>query len=609
MRFFNLLRRHFLDDLFQADGGIRITTNCRECVPHQGPDQVRCRHSPAGFVIPANSRLRPRMPFERTAQIPFKRTHIVARDTQPHGVEHPDQLFRIGIAGARGGQQFFARSFKLPRFHQIARDFYVRRNTKARHHQTNDGKAAPELSCHLILPVLGLMCLTLPAGADMRADIALPAPLADDDFIKADPAQAQLGHLLFYDRILSGNRNISCATCHHPDFGSSDGLSLGIGEGGQGLGPDRTPGTGSDKILRRIPRNAPGLWNLGAREIRILMHDGRISAGPLFGDNGFHTPAEEWLPRGLNSVLAAQALFPVISEKEMLGQNEENEIAGRVKDRIDYGWPLIAKRVRTIPQYGALFVKAFDHINTADEVTIVEIANALAAFMTVEFRSTDSPFDAFLAGDRTALGKTQAQGMALFFGKAACSSCHGGSLLSDHGFHALSLPAFGPGRTRKFDLINRDVGRMGASDDLADAYRFRTPMLRNVALTGPYGHNGAYPTLERMIRHHLDPAASRARWKPKDLILPDIPWRAGADFIIQQDRFEMARQAATLDISLPALTDEEVSQLVAFLNALTGAGVHTLPFGVPENVPSGLPVDRRASRRALHTEHHGPVTP
>ena len=104
-----------------------------------------------------------------------------------------------------------------------------------------------------------------------------PAPLRDEDFLDFDRDQAALGRLLFYDKILSGNRNIACSTCHHPDLGTGDGLSLGIGEGGAGLGPDRTAGKGEDRIRKRIPRNAPGLWNLGARELHTLFHDGHHS--------------------------------------------------------------------------------------------------------------------------------------------------------------------------------------------------------------------------------------------------------------------------------------------------------------------------------------------
>ncbi len=417
--------------------------------------------------------------------------------------------------------------------------------------------------------------------------------LTDSDFRPVNDAQVKVGRLLFYDRLLSGNRNISCSTCHHPALGTSDGLSLGIGEGGVGLGPSRTGGTGASRIERRVPRNAPALWNLGAKKIDSLMHDGRISVSELYG-NGFNTPAQEWLPSGLHSVVAAQSLFPMTSETEMAGSNEENEVSGAANDRIDNAWPIIAKRVRNNPQYAALLVAAFDSIEHADQIDIVSVANALGAFISAEFRSTDSPYDAWLAGDTTALTAQQQRGRHLFFGKATCHSCHSGPLFSNRSFRALGLPAFGPGRTRPFDPIARDVGRLGESDVLEDAYRFRVPMLRNVALTAPYGHNGAYPTLEQMIRHHLNPTASRNAWTPETAQLPHVPWLAVTDFIIQTDALEMQRQARYLDISLPTLNDNEIEDLIAFLHSLTGRQALAQDFVIPDSVPSGLPVDRLA---------------
>ncbi|WP_298260518.1 cytochrome c peroxidase [uncultured Litoreibacter sp.] len=418
----------------------------------------------------------------------------------------------------------------------------------------------------------------------------LPAALTPANFLPVDRKQAALGQLLFYDKILSGNKNISCGTCHHPKFGSSDGLSLGIGEGGVGLGTDRTAGTGHSRIERRVPRNAPALWNLGAREVHTLMHDGRISAADTYG-NMFNTPAEEWLPDGIDSVLAAQAFFPLTSETEMAGGTGENEVSGAVTDRIDKGWPIVAKRVRTLPEYGEKFVEAFHHITAADQVTIVEIANALAAFQSVEFQSIDSPFDQYLAGEEVALAPAQKRGMDLFYGEAACARCHSGPLMSDQKFHAIGLPPFGPGRTRRFDLIARDVGRLGESDVLEDAYKFRTPMLRNIALTAPYGHNGAHSTLEAMIRQHIDPQKTFETWAPSSAQLPNAPWLQNSDFLIWQDRAEISRQKRVLSPSSPALSDRQIEDIVAFLGALTGSTVQTPPFGVPKRVPSGLPVD------------------
>ncbi len=383
--------------------------------------------------------------------------------------------------------------------------------------------------------------------------------------------------------MLSGNRNISCGTCHHHDHAGGDGLSLGIGEGGTGVGPDRTPGTGPDQIKKRIPRNAPALWNIGHNSVDVLFHDGRLSVSDIYG-NGFNSPAEEWLPQGLDNIVAAQALFPLTAQFEMAGNPGENDVIGAVRNRIDRGWPIIAKRVRTIPEYGEMFVTAFPEISHPSEVTIVQIANALAAFMTTEWRSSDSAYDAWLTG--TPLPEDAERGRQLFT-TLRCASCHAGPLFTDQDFHSLAVPAFGPGRTRRFDPMPRDVGRMGETDLLADAYKFRTPSLRNVALTAPYGHNGAFPTLDAMIRHH----AGQDIWTPDMAQLPDVPWLAKADFTIRADTREMARVTAARELQPFAVTDAEIADLVAFLHALTGKTAKTRPLGRPNTVPSGLPVD------------------
>ena len=400
--------------------------------------------------------------------------------------------------------------------------------------------------------------------------------------------QARIGRLLFYDKILSGNKNISCGTCHHHDHAGGDGLSLGIGEGGVGVGPERTAGTGDDRIRKRIPRNAPSLWNLGHKDFAVMFHDGRLTAADTY-ENGFNSPAEEWLPEGLNNLIAAQALFPLTAQFEMAGNPRENEVAGAIHDQPNTAWPIIAKRVRIIPDYAKMFVQSFDNVKTSTDISIVEIGNALGAFIAAEWQSYDSPYDAWLTG--TPLPDAAERGRQLFFNSARCASCHSGPLFTDQSFHALGLPAFGPGRTRPWDPMPRDVGRMGKSSLQSDAYKFRTPSLRNVALTGPYGHNGAMPTLRAMIAHHADPVGSTAAWTPDMAQLPDVPWLAAADFAIREDRAEMARQAAAISKKSVDLSDQDISDLEAFLHALTGATALTRPLGRPEQVPSGIPVD------------------
>ena len=445
------------------------------------------------------------------------------------------------------------------------------------------------------------MFLSLIAGLLWSAPVAadpppnslsdlLPPPLSDADYHSFSEQRAELGQLLFYDKILSGNMNISCGTCHHHRFGSADGLSLGIGEGGVGVGPNRKPGKGDSRIKKRISRNANALWNLGAKAFTVLFHDGRLAIADDY-NNGFNSPAEEWLPRGLETVLGAQAIFPMTAQFEMAGNPKENEVAGALHDRIDNVWPIIAKRVRVIPEYGSRFVDVYDDVDKPEDVSIAHIGEALAAFIALEFKSNDSPFDDFIGGDVAALSNVQRRGAELFYGKAGCSSCHSGPLLSDQKFHALMIPPFGPGRTRRFDPFVRDVGRMGETDDLADAYRFRTPSLRNVTLTAPYGHNGAYATLESIVRHHLSPLKSLQQWEPKQAHLPDVPWVSQIDFLVHDDKREMARIKSSVDIKPMTLADNEIDDLLAFLTALEGKRADELPLGRPYEVPSKLPVD------------------
>lgn len=418
----------------------------------------------------------------------------------------------------------------------------------------------------------------------------LPPVVSDADFLPFDEQRAALGRLLFYDPILSGNRNISCGTCHHHDLASADALPLGVGEGGEGIGRERTTGTGAARIDRRVPRNSPALFNLGHKDIRLLFHDGRLSVSDLYG-NGFNSPAEEYLPAGLNHIVAAQAAFPVTSETEMAGRPQENEIAGARNDRIDKVWALLTERIRAIDAYEPLFVEAYGDVTGSADIVFTHVANAIGDFVIAEWRSFDSPFDRYLDGDQDALTPEALAGMDVFFGKGQCATCHAGPLFTDQDFHALALPQFGPGRTRTFDLHARDVGRMGETDRIEDAYRFRTPSLRNAALTGPYGHNGAYADLAGIIRHHLDPQAAFDNWQSGEVKLPMSETLAAVDFVALKDQRERQRLRSKIDIEPVALDDRDVQALIAFIHSLTGERSVKGRLGRPETVPSGLPVD------------------
>ena len=115
--------------------------------------------------------------------------------------------------------------------------------------------------------------------------------LDDSDFPSRDPAKEALGKLLMFDKILSGNQNISCASCHHPLAGLGDGLALPVGEGGEGLGVTRNTGVAAEAVHERVPRNAPHVFNLGASEFTVMFHDGRLAVA-ADQPGGFLSPAD-----------------------------------------------------------------------------------------------------------------------------------------------------------------------------------------------------------------------------------------------------------------------------------------------------------------------------
>jgi cytochrome c peroxidase len=415
----------------------------------------------------------------------------------------------------------------------------------------------------------------------------LPAPLTDADFAPVREVEARLGQLLFYDPILSGNRNVSCGTCHHPSFGTSDGLSLGLGDGGIGLGIQRVADP-ENMPEQRIPRNAPALFNLGAHEFTVLFHDGRIEVDPD-RPGGLRTPLDADMVAGFASLLSAQTMFPVLSADEMAGHYSENDVSQAVRRGVITGeegaWSIIAQRVAALPAYGDDFVAVYDHIERADQIGFTDISNAIAAFMEFEWRSDNAPFDAVLRGTAT-LPEPAGTGMALFYGEAGCASCHSGPFLTDHDFHAMGAPQIGPGKAARFESHARDEGRFRVTGDTDDLYAFRTPSLRNIALTAPYGHAGAHRELGDFLRAHLDPVAGLKAYDLATAVLPELPVDDTQGFA------DVDAIAAAVSVEPVEVSDEQVTALIAFLDALTDPAAREGRLGVPDSVPSGLPVDR-----------------
>ena len=416
----------------------------------------------------------------------------------------------------------------------------------------------------------------------------LPLPLNDSDYRSVDENEAKLGQLLFYDPILSGNKEVACATCHHPSLGTGDGLSLSLGDGGKGLGNKRIVDY-ENLPEQRVPRNAQPLFNLGAKQFKTLFHDGRVQVD-LSRPSGLRTPLEEEMVEGFSSIISAQTMFPVLSADEMAGHYSENEISEAVRRGTLTGeggaWDLISKRVGSVPAYSDFFIDIYDHIEVAKDIKFTDISNAVAAFMEFEWRSDTSPFDDFLQG-KINLNTSQENGMELFYGKANCSSCHAGALFTDHQFHATGQPQLGPGKAARFQSHSRDLGRFRVTGNIKDKYAFRTPSLRNVELTGPWGHAGAYNELEAFLGAHIDPYLALSNYDKSNVTLTKYDTN---DWKIMDDASEVKAIADAISIKPVIISEGEVTDLLAFLGTLTDTKAQKGRLGIPETVPSGLKI-------------------
>ena len=458
--------------------------------------------------------------------------------------------------------------------------------------------SARGLSC----AALSLTLFLAACGGGGDANVNLPAPDLDEQLKQAlaeagigivpqppagDPALVELGRALFFDRILSGNQNISCSTCHTPLGGTGDFLPVSIGEGGVGTSATRQLLNGE-----LIPRNAPHVFNAGVEGVDTMFWDSRIHRDPITGElttpepmlNG-PNPQLPAIVAQLDSALTAQAMFPVTSHDEMRGKPGSNPIADATSN--EEVWTLLVERLvgtndgqtGGIQGYEDMFRTAYPNLQTLDDVNFGHVAKALAAFERDAWTGLDTPFDRYLAGDDSALSAAAKRGAIVFCEDGKCAECHSGPLLSDFQHHALAMPQIGPGKNAPGDDIGRAI-----ETDPSDEYKFRTPQLRNVALTGPWSHSGAYTTLEGVVRHHLNPINALVTYDASQL---------RPLFAATHDVSMNGARAAALDPILAApidLTDQQMSDLMEFLHALTDPRMVVLTRDFPDSVPSGHPV-------------------
>jgi cytochrome c peroxidase len=318
----------------------------------------------------------------------------------------------------------------------------------------------------------------LTATSDLSA-LPLVAPEPADN--PSTPGRVALGRALFWDPVLSGTRDVSCASCHHPASGYADGLDLAVGVNGIGIGAVR-----HFRSPNSIPfgqRNTPGLLNTAFNGIDT---NGSCvpATAPMFWD-------------GRAQSLETQALKPVATFEEMRGHQYTE---GAALDSM-------VARLRGIAEYQQLFGAAF---GGSSSITAANVAKALACFERTLI-TTDAPFDRYMRGDKSALSTEQVRGFNAFV-QSGCNKCHRGPMLSDYQMHVLGV-------VDNEKNPSSDAGQNGS-------YAFRTPTLRNLAFTAPYTHSGKVPTLEAMLRFYdpgrgapppLNPHVARSQ---RDPLLP-----------------------------------------------------------------------------------------
>ena len=372
----------------------------------------------------------------------------------------------------------------------------------------------------LLLVVACQKTAPTPDAGELASLTALPlvAPAPADN--PGSAAKAALGRALFWDPVLSGGRDVSCATCHHPANGYADGLDLSIGSNGQGLGASRRFRVPNN--IAFVKRNSPTVLNAA---FNGLLPDGTCqpATAPMFWDLRAQS-------------LESQSLLPIASLEEMRGPQFSEAAA------LDS----VVARLRALPAYASLFAAAFAG---SQPISSANLGKALACFERT-LVATDAPYDRYQRGDQSALTAQQVQGLNAFVA-SGCAKCHSGPMFSDYKTHVLGVA---------------DNGKNPASDaGLNNTYAFRTPSLRNVALTAPYMHSGTIPDLAGVLNFYDPGRGGGGGGNPP----PNPHVSAG-----QRDPLFPGR-----------VTDPQA--IIAFLQALSASSYDR---SVPASVPSGLAV-------------------
>jgi cytochrome c peroxidase len=386
------------------------------------------------------------------------------------------------------------------------------------------------ISSTILIPIAAIVSASLLTGTlraqrNLTALSALPLTVTAPADNQTTPEKIELGRLLFWDPILSGNSDVACSTCHHPDFGYAENIDISIGVDGVGLGRARrfTPAT----TIPFVQRNSQTILNTAFNGIDAEGHHDPVTA-PMF-----------WDLRAKS--LEEQALLPILTFEEMRGHGySEQEIL-----------PEVVNRLGAIPEYRELFA-AF---GGSEPVNAANLGKALAAFQRT-LVANNSPFDRYIRGDSTAMTDLQLRGMREFE-RVGCINCHSGPMFSDYKLHVLGVGD-------NFKLPESDVGFEGT-------YAFRTPSLRNLAYTAPYMHSGILSDLDDVLDFYDRGGRRRGRGRGN----------GGANVNLDRDQLDpLFRRLGDVD-------DSE-REIIAFLGALNDDSFdRTIPASVPSGLNPG----------------------
>jgi cytochrome c peroxidase len=317
--------------------------------------------------------------------------------------------------------------------------------------------------------------------------------------------KAQLGKLLFFDPILSSNNKRACASCHSPNKGFGDGLPKSLSLDGKA----------------NITRNAPTLWNVAYQ--KAFFYDGRTVSLEGQANHVLHNKSEM-------GMLEADVLHK-------LNQSEE---------------------------YKDLFKNAFKEKGDTG-ISFYAVLRCLVEFeMTLVSRN--SRFDKFLKGDDTNFSQSEVKGYNLFAGKALCGSCHFFPLFNgtvppmynENEYEVIGVPADSNNK-----ILDEDIGRKKITGKDIHDKAFKTPTLRNIALTAPYMHNGVYSNLDKVLEFYNAGGGAGLKLKVDNQTLPFDSLKLKKEELKDLKNFLMAltdtSSVPKAPASLPKFKDEALN--------------------------------------------------